>query len=60
MAAKKRAMGARPPVGAEWELGRTVDEIIAVYKEARISCKTPAEVAAGVEWKRHLPKKESK
>lgn len=40
------ATGAMPPPGAEWQIGKTVEEIEAINKEAEATGKTAAEVAA--------------
>jgi hypothetical protein len=47
--------GALPPPEHEWMVGKTVEEIEAVQKEAELTGKSPAEVAIGNEWKKHLP-----
>ena len=53
----KRGMGARPPPGMEWMVGRTVREIDAIWAESEASGRLLAEVASSDEWKRRLPKR---
>jgi hypothetical protein len=52
---KNRGMGALPPPGMEWMIGKTVREIEAIHAEAEATGKTSAEVAAKDEWKKRLP-----
>jgi hypothetical protein len=52
---KKRGMGARPPPGMEWMIGKTVREIDAIQEEADATGKSLAEIAAGTEWHKRLP-----
>lgn len=48
-------MGALPPPGLEWMEGKTVEEINAIHAEALATGHTTADVAAGEDWKKHLP-----
>lgn len=47
--------GSLPPPEDEWMEGKSIEEIEAILKEAELINKLPAEVAAGDEWKKHLP-----
>lgn len=47
-------MGALPPRGFEWMIGRSVAEISAIKMEASLTGKTPSEVAESDDWKKYL------
>lgn len=46
-----RAMGAMAPPGMEWMIGRSVEQINQIRKEAEVTGKSTAEVAAQPKWK---------